>query len=322
MRNKESQSLLNNGIIVTAGSSYLDIDAYACCVAMRELLELKGERAVAFSKAKCNYSVCGSLRKDGQMVNALQPDYTAETSRYIVCDVSDPDYIKEGAPLGRVVEIYDHHTGFEEYWQSRIGDNAHIEFIGAAATLIYQEWVKAGLADKMTRPTALLLIAAILDNTLNLTSANTTKADTAAFEELCKKESIGEEWCASYFSEVQKSVEADLRNALFNDVKIMHSHPVLPPRFAQLCVWDAQRIIERLRELRRWFDDTGDSWMLNLIDIKRRCSYFVCDDTQRQKELEKIFGIRFEKGVAITQKAYLRKEIIKTIDSYDQQIRD
>ena len=32
-------------IIITAGSIYLDIDAYACCVAMAELLQQKGENA-------------------------------------------------------------------------------------------------------------------------------------------------------------------------------------------------------------------------------------------------------------------------------------
>ena len=30
-----------NPKIITAGSHYLDIDAYACCVALKELLELK-----------------------------------------------------------------------------------------------------------------------------------------------------------------------------------------------------------------------------------------------------------------------------------------
>ena len=310
------------GFIVTAGSRYLDIDAYACCVALRELLELKGERAVAFSKAKRNYSVCDSLIRDGQMTDELPPDYSAERSRYIICDVSDPDYIKDGAPLENVAEIFDHHTGFEKFWNDRIGDNAHIEFIGAAATLIYREWVKSGLFGRMSRPTALLLIAAILDNTLDMTSSIVTDADREAFEALCKKENIGEEWRDSYFSEVQDSTEADLQNALFNDLKVMHDHPVIPTLFGQLCIWDSQRIVDRLGELRDWFDSRGESWMLNIIDIKRRCSCFVCPDEKHRKRLEDVFKVRFDRDVATTQKSYLRKEIIKITDSYVQQIRD
>jgi len=213
--------------------------------------------------------------------------------------------------LDSVAEVYDHHAGFEDYWDKRIGDRAHIEFIGAAATLIYREWKKAGLTDKMARSTALLLIAAILDNTLNLTSANTTPEDIAAFHELCKKEKIAENWCASYFSEVQKSVEADLKNAMFNDIKTVRNNPILPPRVAQLCVWNADSILLKLSEIRDLFSAESDGWMINIIDIRQRCSYFVCDHEQYQKKIEKVFDICFESGVAKTQVSYLRKEIIK-----------
>ena len=200
--------------IITAGSNYLDIDAYACCVAMQELLRLKGVRAVAYSAAPCNYSVCDFLVAAGQLEKALPPDFPADTSDYIIVDVSDPEFIRESVPLDRVLAVYDHHTGFEDYWDSRIGENAHIEFLGAAATLIFREWKSAGILEHMTRPTALLLIAAILDNTLDLTSANTTQEDRSAFDALCAIARVGADWRAAYFSEVQRSVEADLENAL------------------------------------------------------------------------------------------------------------
>ena len=47
--------------IVTAGATYLDIDAYACMIALVELLRLQGAEAVAWSNAPCNYSVCPAL---------------------------------------------------------------------------------------------------------------------------------------------------------------------------------------------------------------------------------------------------------------------
>lgn len=298
-------------LVITAGSTYLDIDAYACCVALKELLELKGEKAIAYSTAACNYSVCASLMEEGQIADVLPSGYEAEDLNYIIVDVSDPVYIKNSVPLDRVIEVYDHHAGFEEYWASRIGDRSHIEFIGAAATLIYRKWKEAGLQDQMSRSSALLLIAAILDNTLNRTSANTTAEDIEVFRELCRKENIGEEWCASYFSEVQANVEADLKTALFNDIKTISNHTVLPTRVAQLCVWDAGSILEALPEIRQWFREREDSWMMNVIDMKHRCSYFVCDDVYHQKEIEKVFGVTFEAGVARTPVSYLRKEIIK-----------
>ncbi|MBQ4562262.1 MAG: DHH family protein [Clostridia bacterium] len=302
-----------NRIIVTAGATYLDIDAYACSIALAELLHLKGIDAVAYSDAPCNYSVCPSLIEKGLLVTSL-PKEIEEKAKYIIVDVSDPNYLKDNVPLDNIIKVYDHHVGFEEYWTSRIGDGTNIEFIGAAATLIYREWKKAGLEDKMSGHTARLLVAAILDNTLNLTSSNTTEEDREVFKALCRKESIGEEWCAAYFSEVQKSVESDLKNAIFNDIKAINNNNILPSRMAQLCVWDGEGIIKKLPEIRQYFDGK-DNWLMNIIDIKHRCSYFVTDNSVCQTGLEEVFGVRFESGVAISPVPYLRKEIIKNIIS-------
>lgn len=300
---------MNKKTIITAGSTYLDIDAYACSIALAELLNLKGQNAIAYSNAHCNYSVCESLIVENQMIDYLPEEYHFDSVEYIIVDVSDPNYIKDAVPLDKIVEIYDHHTGFEAYWNKRIGEKAHIEFIGAAATLIFREWKISKLLDKMKRSTALLLIAAILDNTLNLTSSNTTEEDVRAFDELCDIAGVNQGWCVSYFEEVQLSVEADLKNALFNDLKVVNSE-MLPSRFAQLCLWDAEHCFNKLGEIRAWFDEF-DAWMINIIDIKRNCSYFVCDNRAYQIKIEKLFDVKFEEGIAKTSIPYLRKEIIK-----------
>lgn len=298
-------------LIITAGDTYLDIDAYACMVALTELLQLQGIRAVAYSTAPCNYSVCESLITEGKVARALPTGFSVDEASYVIVDVSDPDYIKGCVPPDRVIAVYDHHVGFEQYWVDRIGEDAQIEFIGAAATLIFREWEKAGLLHQMTRSSALLLIAAILDNTLNLTSSNTTSADIKAFEALCRKENIDHDWCASYFSQVQANVEADLHNALFNDMKTVLDNEVLPTYVAQLCVWDAWRILDKLDEIRTWFASMADNWMINIIDLRQRCGYFVCDDGDHQNKIERVFDVRFEAGVAKTPVSYLRKQIIK-----------
>ncbi len=298
-------------LVITAGSTYLDVDAYACAVALAELLNLKGKNAIAYSEASCNYSICESLIKNGQINRELPQEYLSEKTRYIIVDVSDPEFLKNSVPLDKVVEIYDHHVGFEEYWTSRIGCGAHIEFIGAAATLIYREWKKAGLVSEMSQNTALLLIAAILDNTLNLTSANTTDEDAEAFKKLCQKANVSAEWCAEYFKAVQKNVEADLKNALFKDLKTVRDNEFLPSKVAQLCVWDAESVLERLPEIRTYFSELSEKFMINIIDIKHYCSYFVCNCERCQKKIEKLFDVCFESDVAKTKIAYLRKEIIK-----------
>lgn len=294
-------------LIVTAGAAYLDIDAYACMVAMAELLRLQGVEAAAWSDAPYNYSVCPSLMQEGQICKELP----FENASYIIVDVSDPEYLGRTVPLERVAAVYDHHVGFEDYWHERIGANAHIEFIGAAATLIYRAWKTAGLEKKMSKESARLLAAAILDNTLDLTSGNTTDEDRDAYRELCVLAQLGADWRAEYFSEVQRTVEADLKNALLGDLKTVRDNPVLPPYVAQLCVWDADRILARLPQIRRWFSELKDQWMINIIELKHHCNYFVCDDKEYQRKIESVFRVSFEGGVARTAVPYLRKELIK-----------
>lgn len=314
-KNKAIQHRYTNSAIITAGSNYLDIDAYACMIAMTELLQLQGVDSVAYSTAVQNYSICPSLVQEGQILQELPSKDWEENARYIIVDVSDPEYLKKSIPLEHVVAVYDHHVGFEAYWESRFGENARIEFIGAAATLIYREWKKAGLQAQMSQSTARLLIAAILDNTLNLTSSNTTPEDVETFQRLCAHADVDAQWCAAYFSEVQAEVEADLQNALRNDIKTLRNNPALPDQVAQLCVWDAERILLRLPEIRAWLDG---QWMLNIIDLRNRCSYFVCEETQYQEKIRRCFGVIFENGVAKTPVSYLRKEIIKkTLSNYN-----
>ena len=313
MQNTEKKENFSDCVVITAGSTYMDIDAYACCVAMQELLRLKGKNAIAYSKAPCNYSIGKSLLKDGQISDVLPPGCSKEELQYIIVDVSDPEYLKGSAPLENIIEIYDHHVGFEGYWTSRLNDNAHIEFIGAAATLIFREWKKKGLVTQMTQDTAKLLIAAILDNTLDLTSSNTTKEDIETFNALRKIAKTDRKWDELYFSEVQKSIEADLKNALFGDLKMVNSNHILPNHIAQLCVWNSENVLTRLPEIREWFNETFDSWMINLIDVKQRCCYFICDEKEHQKNIKQFFGVDFNDGVAKSEKSYLRKEVIKKI---------
>lgn len=298
--------------IVTAGSSYLDIDAYACCVAMRDLLLLQGKNAIAYSSAINNYSIPQCIATLGQINKSLPKDFETARAQYIIVDVSDPNYIDQKISISDVIAVYDHHVGYEDYWNNKIGrSNTHIEFIGAAATLIYRLFVSCGLQDQMTKSTAKLLIAAILDNTLNLTSKNTTEEDRRTFVNLCEKAEVDSEWCEHYFSEVQKQIEDNLCSAIFGDIKHIKHSAWLPDRIAQLCVWDALKTLDKLADIREWFGGSNETWLLNIIDIQKHCSFFVCDNKYYQTVLEKEFHCVFINDFAQLSTPYLRKEIIK-----------
>ena len=99
--------------VITAGSSYLDIDAFACCVAMRELLVLQGINAIAYSSASMNYSIPPYIAELGLINKSLPTEI--ETAQYIIVDVSDPSYLDQNISISDVIEVYDHHVGHEEY---------------------------------------------------------------------------------------------------------------------------------------------------------------------------------------------------------------
>lgn len=297
--------------IVTAGAAYLDIDAYACAVAMAELLCLQGHRAIAYSKAPCDYSVLPAFQTGEKVKRALPTDFQPEKAKYVLVDVSDPGFLEKSILPEQVVSVYDHHVGFEAYWSGRIGENACIAFIGAAATLVYRKWKQAGLTDKMQQDTARLLVAAILDNTLNLTSSVTTQEDIDAFHDLCAAACVDKAWCAAYFADVQKSVEADLENALLSDVKTLRNHPVLPEHVGQIAVWHVGHMLQKIEDIQACFRGRYDHWLLNIIDIQNNCSYFVCNDGERQQKMAQAFHVCFEGNVAKAPVSYLRKELIK-----------
>ncbi len=58
--------------------------------------------------------------------------------------------------------------------------------------------------------------------------------------------------------------------------------------------------------------------MLNLVDISRRRSYFVCDDPRCQREMERKFDVSFEGSVAKCKRSYLRKEILKIVQQQEK----
>lgn len=118
--------------IVTSRARYIDIDAYAGCVAYAELLEIQGEEARAVSTAPLNESITKTVRS---WPAKFSTDYSPSVrDEYIVIDVSDPEHFDIFVQLTRVTEIIDHHPGFEQYWHEKLGEKAQIERVGSVAT--------------------------------------------------------------------------------------------------------------------------------------------------------------------------------------------
>lgn len=106
-------------IVVTSGQAFADIDAVACAIAYAELLTLEGRKAQVVFPGTLNNSVTESIKSWG-LTYQTAPTHTE--SEYVLVDVSDPEYIASCAKEKIITEVYDHHPGFESYWEQKIGD--------------------------------------------------------------------------------------------------------------------------------------------------------------------------------------------------------
>ena len=108
-------------IIITSGRGNVDIDAYGGAIAYAYLLNLKGIKAKAVCTGNLNESITPSLLK----LEYKLDDYTkSEDDKFIVVDVSYKDFFDKIVEEDKIIEIIDHHYGYEEYWKEKLGEKA------------------------------------------------------------------------------------------------------------------------------------------------------------------------------------------------------
>lgn len=298
--------------IITAGSLYLDIDAYAGIIAYAELLQKQGVPAQAVSTAPPNESVPATVRSwpvDLQTSYTPTPDDT-----FTLIDISTPDYFDTFVDHARIETVIDHHPGYEQYWQEQIGDGANIEPIGSACTQVYEYWKTAGLIDQISTTSARLLICGILDNTLNFGATITLQRDKDAYDDLMNYADLPTDWPAQYFGECQKSIDENPVKATQKDTKTVQ-FPTREKaiRVGQFAVWDARELLEKSQaDLLDHFEMQAEPWFMNIISIGERKSYFLASDPAMQTWLSDLLNLTFENSLAVADRLWLRKEIIQT----------
>lgn len=289
-------------IVITVGKSYIDIDGYASSIAYRELLRMQGLDAMFVSDAILNYSITNSLLNIPYSTDKYE---IQELDKFIILDLSNKDYFPSFVKEENIIEIIDHHPGFEEYWK----DKAIIEEIGSVATIIVEKYEESNLLSKMDLSIAKLLMAAILDNTLNFTASITKERDKIAYKKL---EDITKEYNykETYFLECQKYIESNLEESIKNDIKIQHISEYIPDIFGQLTIWDAKELLNN-NLLRKIMNSYGNKWILNIISLKDNTSYILYSDEDVKNNLEKVLDCSSENNRVIINPAMLRKEIMK-----------
>lgn len=303
-------------VILTSGKKYIDIDAYASCIAYRELLLLRGIEAKFVSTAVLNYSITKSLLDISYTIDDYEVN---DDDKFIVIDVSNKDFFEDFVRDEKIEEIIDHHPGSEVYWEQLLGDNSHIEPIGSVATIIVEKYEQYNLIDKMNRDIAKLLMAAILDNTLNFTAKITKERDKVAYEKL-RKISQEDNFDELYFSECQRIIDEDLETSIINDLKIEEVSEFLPKVLGQLTIWEIAPILEKDDIIEKVMNRYGNKWLINIISLKDNCSYILCSNLEVENNVKRLFNCKSIEKYLIIRPGILRKEIIKRALEYDKEL--
>lgn len=292
--------------------NYADVDVYASIIAYAELLNRSGKRTRTYIPSAPNYSVPDKLRMpDGE--NAVWNFDVNDQA--VILDISVPEAVNRLVPDKQILEIIDHHPGYEEYWKEQIGDKSTIQKIGAVATIIFERWCRTLGAAEMSPDIAKLLLAAILDNTLNFNANITTERDRKAAKMLAKIANMTViEFAEWYFSEVSQTIVSDLDRSLSQDCKTINYLPGQPQlRFGQLAIWDAKEIIGRRPEIVKIMSDASQDWVVSVICISERKNYIITSSVEDDNYFIKLLGLTRSGEWLISDRLYLRKEIIGKI---------
>src|SRR3989344_8563469 len=124
-------------IVVTSGQPFTDIDALACATAYMELLKKEGKEAETVLPGSLNKSITKKIKK-WKLNFSKNPKFNH--AKYVLVYISEPIYFADFVKEKDVIEVFDHRTGFENYWKERIGSKAKIETVGSCTTLIWEEF--------------------------------------------------------------------------------------------------------------------------------------------------------------------------------------
>lgn len=308
-------------IMVMGGSAYADIDVLACTAAYKQYLHLQGYCAHALITGPWNQTIPYSV-KQWQIDVENEFLYMGKPCNFILVDFSDPNYVDRFVDLNAIVEVFDHHYGYENYWKEKIGDKAKIEKVGACATLIWEEFKAAGIEDMITHVNANLLYTAIISNTLNFKAVVTQERDKIAAKELISYTQLPSNWIEHYYAEIEEEfLQNSIKNILQDTKRVTLFNIHL--NFGQIELANARDFIQKSTDsldilgFRVDSENKIEQWIINIVSIQESCSYFYCNNLELLEQLKQITSAKIMKttsngnNILVTSRLWLRKELLK-----------
>lgn len=296
-------------VVVTTGKRFCDIDGLACVTAYSEIPEVP---PLAVITSTLNHSISKEIRQ--WPLNIVRHFEDEPDTSYVIVDVSEPDQFPPFVKNERIVEIIDHHVGFEDYWRKKIGEKVKIEEIGACATQIWEEYKLRKPGVKISSLSANLLYTAILSNTLNFQSFWTTERDRKAYGELKAYTNLPPNWISVYYLDQEREVYQKPEVVLKNDTKVQIIKG-MKCTFGQIELYNSRDFLKQFSGLiESVLKEYGsEAWILSSPCISEGRNYIFTKNKTLKDLISRVMQVSFEKDVGITRKIWTRKEILQKI---------
>lgn len=312
-----------NGVMEKMNNSYLemkpvlvtcyvnpDLDGVAGAIAYNEFLQKTGKNTVI--------GIIGEPHDEAKYIldrfGFKYPQIIENADNFdevILVDASDINGLEGKISAEKVIEIIDHRKVHEadKFPKAKV----QIELVGAAATLVAEKFIQSNV--EISKESATLVYGAIISNTLNFKGGVTTERDKVAAEWLNKVAKLPEDFWKDLFiaksdlsdDKLAGRIEGDFAWFLMGDKKV---------GIAQIEMIGAKKLVDErsgeiVQVLNRIKKEMGlDFIFQNTIELEDTKNFFVTQDSETQKLLEKVLKVQFNGVVAGQPNMILRKQIV------------
>lgn len=296
--------------ILITGYVNPDLDAVAGTIAYSEFLNKTGKNTMI--------GLIGQPHEEARYIldtyKIKYPEIIDNADNFdevILVDASDLIGI-EGkiAPL-KVIEIIDHRKVHEadKFPNAKV----QIELVGSASTLVAERFINNNI--DISKESAILLCGAIISNTLNFKGGVTTDRDRVSFEYLNKIAQLPSDFSKELFKSKSDLSGDKLKERILGDLAWFNMGDK-KVSIAQIEMVGASDLVkERLNDILTILKDIKEEMGLdiifqNIIELDECKNYFITEDTDTQKILEKLLDIKFDGVLAIRPNLIMRKQIV------------
>lgn len=229
----------------------------------------------------------------------------------VLVDASDLNGLEGKIPAEKVIEIIDHRKIHEA--DKFPNAKTQIEFVGAAATLVAERFIKNKV--DISTESATLLLGAIISNTLNFKGTGTTDRDIEVTKWLNQFAKLPENFYKDLFiaksdlsgDKLAKRIEGDFAWFVIGGKRI---------GVAQIEMIGVKKLIdERGDEIIKVLEKTKKEMNLdfifqNTIELEDCKNYFITNDIEAKNILEKALKVKFSGIYAERDNLIMRKQIV------------